>query len=125
MKKLLLMCCFVIGISAVSRAQGGGGGGMRMTPEDRVAQMKTSLKLTDDQSTQILAILKAGAAKRDSVRNAGGDREAMRPIMMETNNKVQAILTDDQKAAYKKMMDDMRAKMQQNGGGGGGGGGGN
>lgn len=119
MKKLLLMCCFVIGISAVSRAQGGGGGG-RMTPEDRVKMMQTSLKLTDDQSAQILAIYKASAAKRDSVRNAGGDREAMRPIMMEANTKVQAILTDDQKATWKKMMEDMRAK-QQNGGGGGGG----
>src|ERR1700761_9617087 len=116
MKKLLLMCCFVIGISAASRAQGGGGGG-RMSPDDRVAQMKATLKLTDDQSTQILAILKAGAAKRDSVRNAGGDREAMRPIMMDTNNKVQAILTDDQKVAWKKWIDDQRAKMQQNGGG--------
>ena len=93
-----------------------------MSPEDRVAQMKTNLKLTDDQSTKILAIYKASAAKRDSVRNAGGDREAMRPIMMEANTKVQAILTDDQKAAWKKMMDDMRAKQQQNGGGGGGGG---
>lgn len=125
MKKLLLMCCFVLGISAVSRAQGGGGGGMR-SPEDRVKMMQTSLKLTDDQTAKILAIYKASAAKRDSVRNAGGDREAMRPIMMDANNKVQAILTDDQKAAYKKMMEDMRAKMQQqNGGGGGGGGGGN
>jgi protein CpxP len=120
MKKLLLMCCFVIGISAVSRAQGGGG--MRMSPDERVKAMQTNLKLTDDQSAKILAILKAGAAKRDSVRNAGGDREAMRPIMMDTQNKIQAILNDDQKVAYKKMMDDMRAKMQQNGGGGGGGG---
>jgi len=121
MKKLLLMCCFVLGISAVSRAQGGGG--MRMSPEDRVKAMQTQLKLTDDQTAKILAIYKASAAKRDSVRNAGGDREAMRPIMMDANNKIQAILTDDQKAAYKKMMEDMRAKMQQNGGGGGGGGG--
>ena len=118
MKKLLLMCCFVIGISAVSRAQGGGGGGMRMSPEDRVKAMQTQLKLTDDQTAKILAIYKASAAKRDSVRNAGGDREAMRPIMTDANNKVQAILTDDQKAAYKKMMDDMRAKMQNGGGGG-------
>ena len=119
MKKLLLMCCFVIGISAVSRAQGGGG--MRMSPEDRVKAMQTQLKLTDDQTSKILAIYKASAAKRDSVRNAGGDREAMRPIMMDANNKIQAILTDDQKAAYKKMMEEMRANMQQTGGGGGGG----
>ena len=33
MKKFLLMCCFVIGITAVSHAQQGGG--MRMSPEDR------------------------------------------------------------------------------------------
>jgi protein CpxP len=118
MKKLLLMCCILLGITAVSRAQGGG---MRMTPEDRVAAMKTNLKLTDDQSAKILAIYKASAVKRDSVRNAGGDRTAMRPIMQQANDQVQAVLTDDQKVAYKKMMDDMRAKMQQNGGGGGGG----
>jgi protein CpxP len=122
MKKLFLMCCFVVGISAVSRAQGGGGGG-RMTPEDRVKMMQTSLKLTDDQTAKILDIYKTSAAKRDSVKKAGGDREAMRPIMMDANTKVQAILTDDQKAAWKKMMEDMRAKQQQNGGGGGGGGG--
>jgi periplasmic protein CpxP/Spy len=119
MKKLFLMCLLVIGVSAVSRAQGGN----RMSPEDRVKAMQTQLKLTDDQSAKILAIYKQSAVKRDSVRNAGGDRDAMRPIMQDANNKVQAILTDDQKAAYKKMMDDMRAKMQQNGGGGGGGGG--
>lgn len=119
MKKLLLMCCFVIGISAVSRAQGGGGRGMR-SPEDRVKMMQTQLKLTDDQTAKILTIYKESATKRDSVRNAGGDRTAMRPIMMEANTKVQAILTDDQKAAWKKMMEDMRAQRQQNGGGGGG-----
>jgi periplasmic protein CpxP/Spy len=122
MKKLLLMCCFLIGFTAISRAQGGG---MRMSPEDRVAAMKTQLKLSDDQAAKILAIYKASAAKRDSIRNAGGDREAMRPLMQQTNAQVQGVLTDDQKAAYKKMMDDMRARMQQQNGGGGGGGGGN
>jgi protein CpxP len=113
MKKFLLMCCFLLGITAVSRAQGGGG---RMSPEDRVAAMKTNLKLTDDQSTKILAIYKESAVKRDSIRNAGGDREAMRPLMQATNEKVMAVLTDEQKVAYKKMMDEMRARMQQGGG---------
>ena len=107
------MCCFLIGITAVSRAQG-----MRMSPEDRVAGMKKQLNLTDDQSAKILAIFKDAGAKRDSVTKAGGDRSAMRPIMMAANDKVQAVLTDDQKVAYKKMMDDMRAKMQNGGGGG-------
>jgi protein CpxP len=114
MKKFLLMCCFFIVIAAASHAQGR----MRMSPEDRAKGMQTQLKLTDDQTTQITAILKTSAAQRDSVKNAGGDREAMRPIMMAANQKIQAILTDDQKVAYKQMMDDMRAKMQNGGGGG-------
>ena len=114
MKKFLLICCFLIGITAVSRAQG-----MRMSPEDRVAAMKTKLNLTDDQSAKILAIFKDAGAKRDSVMKAGGDRSAMRPIMTAANDKVQAVLTPDQQTAYKKMMDDMRAKMQNGGGGGG------
>ncbi|WP_461451970.1 Spy/CpxP family protein refolding chaperone [Mucilaginibacter sp.] len=117
MKKFLLMCCFIVGITAASHAQGGG---MRMSTEDRVKAMQTQLKLTDAQTAQITAIFKTAAAKRDSVMNAGGDRTAMRPIMMDANQKIQAILTPDQQAAYKQMMADMRAKMQNGGGNGGG-----
>lgn len=123
MKKLLLVCCFLIGFTAITRAQGGG---MRMSPEDRAKMMQTNLKLTDDQTAKITVIFKAQAVKMDSVRTAAnGDRDAMRtamgPIRKSTNDQVKAILTPDQAAAYQKMMDDMRAKMQQGGGGGGGG----
>jgi Spy/CpxP family protein refolding chaperone len=114
MKKFLLMCCFVIGITAVSRAQGGG---QRMSPTDRAKQMQTQLKLTDDQTTKITAIYTAQATKIDSLRNAGGDRSAFRPIMEATNEKVKAILTPDQAAAFQKMIDERRARMQQGGGG--------
>jgi len=122
MKKFLLMCCFLIGITAVSRAQGGGG---RMSPEDRAKQMQTQLKLTDDQTAKITAILKTQATKRDSIRTASnGDRDAMRtammPLMKESNEKIKAILTPEQATAYQKMQDEMRARMQQGGGGGGG-----
>lgn len=121
MKKFLLMCCFLIGITAVSRAQGGGG---RMSPEDRAKQMQTQLKLTDDQTAKITAILKTQATKRDSIRTASnGDRDAMRtammPLMKESNEKIKAILTPEQATAYQKMLDEMRARMQQGGGGGG------
>jgi Spy/CpxP family protein refolding chaperone len=121
MKKLLLMCCFLMGITAVSRAQGGGG---RMSPEDRAKMMQTQLKLTDDQTAKVTAIYKAQTVKMDSVRTAAnGDRDAMRaamgPLREATNKQINAILTPDQQAAYKKMMDDMRARMQQRGGGGG------
>ena len=110
------MCCFVIGITAASQAQQGGG---MKSPADRAKQMQTQLKLTDDQTAQVTAIFTSAAAKRDSVMKAGGDRSAMRPIMMDANQKIQAILTPDQQAAYKQMMADMRAQRQQNGGGGG------
>ncbi|MFB9844757.1 hypothetical protein [Mucilaginibacter ginsenosidivorans] len=120
MKKFLLVCCILLGISAVSRAQGGGG---RMSPEDRAKNLQTQLKLNDDQTAKITAIYKAQAVKRDSIRTAAnGDRDAMRsammPLMKETNDKVKAILTPEQQTAYQKMMDEMRARMQGGGGGG-------
>ncbi|HTK20360.1 MAG TPA: hypothetical protein VL442_12620, partial [Mucilaginibacter sp.] len=80
MKKFLLMCCFLIGITAVCRAQGGG---TRRSPEEQAKNLQTQLKLTDDQTTKITAIYKDQAAKRDSIRTAAnGDRDAMRSAMM-------------------------------------------
>ncbi len=125
MKKMLLMCGLLIGISAASFAQGGGR--MRMNPADQAKNLQTALKLTDDQTAKVQAIFQAQSAKMDSVRTAAnGDRDAMRQAMTsmrsETNTKVNAVLTPDQQTAYKKYQDDMRAqmmqRMQQNGGGG-------
>jgi len=125
MKKLLLMCCFLIGFTAITRAQGGG---MRMSAEDRAKQLQTQLKLTDDQTAKITDIYKAQRAKMDSVRNASnGDRDAMRSAMMgmmkTTSDQIKAILTPDQAAQYDKIQQERMQQMQQrmNGGGGGGG----
>ena len=121
MKKFLIMCCFLIGITAVCRAQGGG---MRRSPEDRAKDLQTQLKLNDDQTTKVTAIYKAQAAKMDSVRTAAnGDRDAMRsammPLMKDTNDKIKAILTPDQATAYEKIMQDRMNRMRNGGGGGG------
>lgn len=122
MKKFLLMCCFLMGIAAVSHAQGGG---MRKSPEDRAKDLQTQLKLTDDQTAKVTAVYKEQAVKMDSVRTAAnGDRDAMRSAMMPmrkaTNEKVKAILTPDQATAFDKMQKDMMDRMRQGGGGGGG-----
>lgn len=122
MKKFLLMCCFLIGITAVSRAQGGG---MRRSPEDRAKALQTQLKLTDDQTTKVTAIYKVQATKMDSVRTAAnGDRQAMRsammPLMKDSNDKIKAILTPEQATAYDKIMQDRMDRMRNGGGGGGG-----
>lgn len=121
MKKIFLMCCLFVGITAASYAQGGR---MRMSPEDQTKQLASTLKLTDDQSAKVLAIYQAQGKKMDSLRTAAnGDFQSMRPAMQsmreDTNNKINALLTDDQKAAYKKYQDDMRARMQNRGNGGG------
>ncbi|MBK0378825.1 Spy/CpxP family protein refolding chaperone [Mucilaginibacter segetis] len=112
MKKIMLICCFLVGITAVSRAQGG-----RMSTADRVKRMQASLKLTDDQVTKITAVYDAQAKQIDSLRNAGGDRSAFRPIMTATNEKIKAILTPEQQEAYQKEMEERRARMQNGGGG--------
>ncbi len=117
MKKILLMCCILLGITAVSRAQGG----QRRSPEERAKMLQTQLSLTDDQTAKITVIYKTMAVKMDSVRNAGGDFSAMRPMMQASNDQIKAILTPDQATAYQKILDARRAQMQQGGGGGGGG----
>lgn len=114
-----MMCCLLMVIGTVSFAQGG----MRRSPEEQAKQLKEQLKLTDDQTTKVTAILQTQAKSRDSIFNAAnGDRQAMmqamRPLMESTNTKIQAVLTDEQKAAYKKWMEERRERMRQNRDGG-------
>jgi hypothetical protein len=114
MKKIMLICLFLIGISAASRAQGGR---QRMTTADRVKQMKESLKLTDDQASKLTVIYDAQNKTMDSLRNAGADRSTFMPMIQATNQKVKAILTEDQAAAWQKATDEQRARRQNGGGG--------
>lgn len=120
MKKFLLMCCLLVGITAVSRAQGGG---QRRSPEEQAKQLQTQLSLNDDQTAKITTIYKDQAVKRDSIRTASnGDRQAMMtammPLMKSTGDKIKAILTADQATAYDKIMKDRMDRMRQGGGGG-------
>jgi len=122
MKKLLLVCALVIGISAASHAQGGG----RRTPDQQVEQLKTQITgITDDQAAKIKAVYVSAAKTRDSLMTAaqgGGDRSAMMQSFMKmqaTNDtKIKAVLTADQATAYQKIADEraaqMKARMQGN-----------
>ncbi|WP_345951763.1 hypothetical protein ABDD95_10075 [Mucilaginibacter sp. PAMB04274] len=126
MKKILLVCCFVLGISAVSFAQGGGGGRMGRSPEEQAKSLQTQLKLTDDQTAKVLAIYQTQRKAMDSLRTASnGDfqsmRTAMGPMMEANNTKIKAILTTEQKEAYDKMLAERMNRQRQGGGQGGGG----
>jgi protein CpxP len=121
MKKILMMCCFVLGIGAASFAQGR----MQRSPEEQAKNLQTQLKLDDAQTAKVTAIYQAQAKQMDSVRTAAnGDRQAMmqamRPMREATTTKIKALLTTEQVAAYDKMMAEMRSRM---GGGQGGNGG--
>lgn len=114
------MCTFVLGISAVSFAQGR----MQRSPEEQVKQLKEELKLSDEQATKVTAVFTAQAKTRDSIRTASnGDRQAMmqamRPLMESTTAKLKAILTPEQYTTYEKAMAERRQRMGGQGGGGG------
>jgi len=99
-----------------------GGGGMRMTPEARVAAIDKAVTLTDDQKAKITAMYTADMKKMMDLRNSGEDRSTMMPKMMamraDENTQIKALLTDDQKPKF----DAYVASMPQGRGPGGGGG---
>jgi Spy/CpxP family protein refolding chaperone len=71
--------------------------------------VQADLKLTDDQKSKIKEILQhQGEAQREIFQNAQGDREAARSKMealrKETDDKIAALLTDDQKNQWKAML---------------------
>lgn len=127
MKKVLLVCAFVLGISAMSFAQdnaSGQNGGRRRggNPAQMIGRLKDSLSLTESQVTKVTAIYAAQAKVQDSLRQASnGDRQAMRPaiaaLRKSTNSKITAVLTADQAEKFKKMLADQAAKQasRQNG----------
>ena len=127
MKKLLLVCAFVLGVSAISFAQdnnGGQNGGRRRggNPTQMTARLKEQLSLTDDQVAKVTAIYTAQAKVQDSLRTASnGDRQAIRPaitaLRKSTNDKITAVLTADQAEKFKKQLADQAARQaaRQNG----------
>lgn len=117
MKKLLFVCAFVMGICAVSFAQGR----QQRTPEESAAALKTSLTLNDDQTAKVKTIYEVQAKSMDSLRTAAGgdapDRATMMakrtPITNATNAKIKAILTADQAATFQKQIDAQAERMKQ------------
>lgn len=108
---LISLLTLIVG-TTTSMAQG-----MRMTPEERVKQLKDSLSLNDKQTEQITAIYKELGAQRqalqDSIQDRSAMREAMRGLMAKSDEKVKAVLTTEQKEKFEAMIKAREARFRQ------------
>jgi len=96
-----------------------GGGGMRMTSDQRVAAIDKAVTLTDDQKTKIKAIYDADMKKMQDMMAAQDPdmRTKMTAMRADENTQIKALLTDDQKPKF----DAYVASLPQGRRGGGGG----
>ena len=130
---MLRRCTALAGVIALSMAtlsavpalaQGGGGGGrgMMMSPDQQVAAIDKAVTLTDDQKPKVLAVIQDSQKKMEDLRNSGEDFQTLRPKMMQIrqdqNDKIKALLTDDQKTKYDAYIASTRRGMGGPPGGG-------
>jgi Spy/CpxP family protein refolding chaperone len=111
---------------------GGGMGGGNFDPaafvDRQMEELKEGLDLSDDQEKQVREIITAGfetmRKAREEMQDGGGDREAMREKMQamreEQNQKIKAVLSEDQFTKYEQIQKERRERMRQGGGFGGG-----
>jgi len=97
----------------------GGPGGMRGNQVDFLTK---KLNLTPDQVTQVKAIdddaRKQFMALRDDTSISGADKRAkMMDIHKASQDKIRALLTDDQKTKYDALQAEMQERMQNHRGG--------
>ena len=128
MKKVfvLFIATMLAGTFAV-KAQGGGGGGFRQSPEERLKNTKerlADLKLDKEQAAKtdsvFLEYFKAQSKMREEMMSGGGqpDREQMREKMQkmsaDRDEKLKKIFTDEQ---YKKWKEEIEPSMRPQRGG--------
>jgi periplasmic protein CpxP/Spy len=104
---------------AAQQGMRGGRGG------NQVEMLTKRLDLTPDQVTQVKAIdddqMKQSAAVRnDSSLEQDARRSKMMDIRKASQDKIRAVLTDDQKTKYDALLEEMKNRQGQRGGGGGG-----
>jgi len=111
---------------------GGMGGPGNFDPaafvDRQMEELKEGLELSDDQEKQVREILTAGSETmrkaREEMQDGGGDFEGMREKMQqmreEQNQKIKAVLSEDQFVKYEQIQKERRERMRQGGGFGGG-----
>ena len=109
---------------------GGGMGGGNFDPaafiDRQMEELKKGLDLTEDQEKQVREIITAGSETirkaREAMQDGGGDFEGMREKMQqmreEQNEKIKAVLSEEQFTKYEQIQQERRERMRQGGGGG-------
>ena len=105
------MCCLLVGITLVSRAQSG----QKLSSDDKIKQLQKQLNLSDKQTAKIYAIYKVARVKLDSIiTSSNGNKEAtmnaMHPLAEATDKKIMAILTAKQAVGFEKLRKEALAK---------------
>lgn len=123
-KVIVTFAMLLFGV-AVANAQPGGQFGGQFDPEQmakmRVDRMKESLKLSDEQATQLVALFKKQSEDmmKAMQQNQGGqpDMEAFQKMREQQNAEIKKVLTEEQ---YKKWEEEQAQMMRGFGGGQGG-----
>lgn len=110
MKKMAVIILMLLFQFTLVNAQG------RMTPKERVKDLKDKLELTDEQAKKVEVIFEESAVKIKEVREKNmGDRaemmKAMMPINQEQDKKIDSLLTDKQKVKYEEIKKERRERL--------------
>lgn len=124
-----MMAAIVLFVISTTVALAQPGGRMGMNPQEmakqNAAEMAKALKLDKAQQDSVYKYQLAQSEEMQKVIQSmmqGGDREGMRAKMEEmqkvTNDKIKAILKDDQHAAFEKYLKEQQNRRGMMGGGG-------
>ena len=107
MKKILLLCCLLLGLTAAVYAQAGHPA--VGNPEEKAKGLQKELKLTDKQTAKVAAIYKESAEKFEKIKaedhgNTDKMMVAIRPLRASTIKKIKAVLTPAQGTKYDKLV---------------------
>ncbi|WP_109698933.1 hypothetical protein [Chitinophaga deserti] len=126
--RILLTLALIITMGLGAYAQQGGGQ-QRRTVEERVKmtleRLTTELQLSKEQVVKLDTLFTRSFKEQQKMREdaqASGnrpDRETFQKMSNERDEKVKAILTDDQFKKYKEQQEAMRQRGGNRGGGGG------
>jgi hypothetical protein len=111
MKKILMTCCLLIGLTVAAFAQS------RHTTTDPVEKAKglqKQLKLSDEQTTKVAAIYKESSEQFEKIKKAdNGNTDKMMksiaPLRAATIKKIKGLLTPKQAVKYDALVKDTKA----------------